>query len=195
MRVFSQHTDSELVLLLQNDQASAFDEIYTRYWKKIYNEAFRRLSNQQQCEDIVQDVFVDLWKKRSRREIDELLPYLLSSVKYQVFALYRRNKTLPHFEEPLEHLGVSADDADAGCFEEELISVINQWLETQPESRRNIFRMRYLEGMETKEIADVMNISQKTVQNQLITAKASFRLTVFKHFLLMVALFYNQNLS
>ncbi len=188
MHLSDQHTDSELVLQLQADSEAAFDEIYRRYWKKIYNEAFRRLRDQALCEEIVQDVFVDLWSKRRQREIGDLFPYLCSSARYQVFAVYRKKKRLPCFEAPLEELAVSSYAADTACFEEELVAFIDSWLQSQPEGRRKIFHMRYLDGMETREIADELRISRKTVQNQLHLARNQFRLSVLKHLAILLFL-------
>ncbi|MCE6992464.1 RNA polymerase sigma factor [Dyadobacter sp. CY323] len=182
MSLYSQATDSELTFLLQEGREAAFDEIYKRHWKKLYNEAFRRLHDAGLCEEVVQDVFIDLWNKRAQREIENLLPYLLTTVKYQVFALYKKNKALPYFEEPLEHMAVSSLHSDSRCFEEELIAAVNSWLSLQPEGRRKIFRMRYLEGMPTKEIASELNISHKTVQNQLHSSKGSLKLSISKLF-------------
>jgi RNA polymerase sigma factor (sigma-70 family) len=186
MSFYSHHTDSELAILLKGGSEPAFDEIYGRYWKKLYNEAFRRLNDAQQCEEIVQDVFIDLWNKKSQREIENLLAYLLTTVKYQVYALYKKNKNLPYFEEPLEQMAISPLNSDASFFEKELIAVVNYWLNVQPEGRRAIFRMRYLDGMETKEIAAELNISQKTVQNQLNSSKGSLQLSILKYFFLFL---------
>lgn len=190
MHLLSHHTDSELIQLLEKGSEPAFDEIYRRYWKKVFNDAFRRLHDQQLCEEIVQDVFIDLWNSRQQREIDALLPYLLTAAKYQVFAQYKKRKHLPFFEEPLDHIAVSPYHSDSKCFEKELLDTIGLWLDTQPEARRKIFRMRYLEGMETREIADELSLSQKTVQNQLNLAKGNLRLSILKHLVnLLIPLF------
>lgn len=167
--------DEDLVAMLMDGSEAAFDLIYERYWKKLYNEAYKRLSDASDSEEIVQDVFVDLWNKRENRQIDNLRGYLLGAVKYQVFAIYHKRKNLPAFEEPLDYMAFSSDDADSGFMRDELLSRIHLWLETQPEKRREIFRLRYLEGLSTLEIAEQLDISRKTVQNQLNTSQQSLR--------------------
>jgi len=168
-------TDDALVAMLMDGSEAAFDLIYERYWKKLYNEAYKRLNDSSDSEEIVQDVFVDLWNKRENRQIDNLRGYLLGAVRYQVFAVYHRRKSLPAFEEPLDYMAFSSDDADSGYMRDELLSSIHLWLETQPEKRREIFRLRYLEGLSTLEIAEQLDISRKTVQNQLNTSQQSLR--------------------
>lgn len=172
--------DDELKSLLTQGSEAAFDEIYSRFWKKLYNEAYKRLHNPEQSEEIVQDIFIDLWTKRTQKEIDNLAAYLITSVRYQVFMLYNKTKKLPYFEEPLDYIALSSEEADSVCFEKDLIAAVQTWLDQQPEKRREIFRLRYLEEMTTKEISEHLNISQKTVQNQLNTAQDSLRSSVSK---------------
>ncbi|MNL67353.1 RNA polymerase sigma factor [compost metagenome] len=72
-------------------------------------------------------------------------------------------------------MAFSADNADSNFLRDELLTSIHQWLETQPEKRREIFRLRFLEGLSTVEIAEQLDISRKTVQNQLNTSQQSLR--------------------
>ena len=189
MNFYHEHADQDLTALLKSGVEAAFDEIYDRYWKKLYNEAYKRLQNAELSEEVVQDVFVDLWKNNAQRDIQQLYPYLLTATRYQVFIVYKKLKSLPHFEEPLENMAVSHQGADAFCLEKDLISAINDWLETQPEKRRKIFYLKYLEGMPTREIAQELNISQKTVQNQLNISQDSLRSSILKFFLAFLLLF------
>ena len=57
----------------------------------------------------------------------------------------------------------------------------------QPEKRREIFRLRYIEEFSTKEIAEELNLSQKTVQNQLLIGQGSLREAVSKLLILFTA--------
>ena len=65
-------TDIQLADLLHQGDENAFNEIYKRFWKKIYNESYKRLKDTELAEDIVQDVFADLWIKRYNRSIENL---------------------------------------------------------------------------------------------------------------------------
>jgi RNA polymerase sigma factor (sigma-70 family) len=167
--------DHELISMLGNGDESAFNVIFKRHWKTLYDEAFKRLRNEMQSEEIVQDVFAQLWIRRDTQKIENLLPYLRTAVKYQVFSLYKKVKQLPAFEEPLEHMAIATLQADSQFFAKELRRYIDAWLEMQPEKRREIFRLRYLEDYSTKEISEKLNISQKTVQNTLATAILSLK--------------------
>ena len=172
---YNSYSDPELVSYLEEGDRKAFDEIYERYWKKLYSDTFRRLKHMELIEEIVQDVFAELWSKRANRKIVNLYPYLLTSVRYQVFMLYKRGKTTPEFEAPLAHIALSSLQADSLFNEKELKGCIAIWMTLQPEKRREIFRLKYMEDLSTKEISKLLSISQKTVQNQLLTCFASLR--------------------
>jgi len=168
-------SDAELVLSMKEGNKAAFDVIYDRYWKKLYNETFKRLNNAENVEEIVQDVFMDLWSNHHKRVIQHLYAYLVTAARYTVYAAYKKKETTPHFVEPLDHMSISTLEADTLLNVKEIKQCVNVWIVTQPEKRAEIFRLRYLEEYTTREIGEMLGISQKTVQNQLITSFASLR--------------------
>lgn len=173
--VYHSYSDSELTAYLKEGDRAAFEEIYERYWKKLYNETFKRLRNMELVEEVVQDVFSDLWMKKEKKDIENIYAYLIGAIRYQVYILYKKGKTTPHFEIPLDHLLLSSLQADSLFKEKELKWCISIWLAMQPVKRAEIFRMKYLDDRSTKEISERLNISQKTVQNQLLHAFSDLR--------------------
>jgi RNA polymerase sigma factor (sigma-70 family) len=167
--------DTTLVSLLMEGDRKAFDEIYDRYWKRLYNDTYKRLKSIEKIEEIVQDVFSNLWTSRGKRNIQNIYPYLLTAVRYQVFMLYKKGKSTPEFEEPLEHMVLSTLQADSLFNEKELKGCIRVWMTMQPDKRRAIFQMKYVDEKSTREISEILGISQKTVQNQLLTSFSSLR--------------------
>ncbi len=164
------YTDCELVDLLKEGNEGAFNEIYNRYWRKLYNECYKRLKDDELSADVIQDIFADLWIKRANKNIDNLAAYLHTSTRYQVFLLYKKNKQITCFEEPVECIAISSLQADSIFHEKELRECIAIWLEMQPEKRREVFRLRFGEDLSTREISELLNVSQKTVQNQFTTS-------------------------
>lgn len=168
-------TDEELLIFMKQGNRAAFEVIYERYWKKLYNETHKRLKDIMLVEEIVQDVFTDLWARREVKDIQFLNKYLITAVRYSVFAKYKKRKTTPYFEEPLEHMALSSLEADTLLNVKELKGCITIWMSMQPEKRLEIFRLKYLDDYTTREISEMLGLSQKTVQNQLLTSFNSLR--------------------
>jgi len=179
-------TDSQLADLLHEGDEDAFNEIYRRFWKKIYNESYKRLQDTELAEDVVQDVFADLWTKRFNRNIENLGAYLVIATRYQVFMLYKKNNSQPFFERPLEYVNHPSVFADSVYEVKELKDCINEWMSMQPEKRREVFRLKFIEDKSTREISEVLNISQKTVQNQFTISLHSLRSTLSKLLVLLL---------
>lgn len=176
--LYSALSEEDLVSAMQKDDVQAFEEIYRRNWKKLYSEAYRRLEDAGACEELLQDVFTDLWLKRHTNQVQQLYPYLYAAVRYKVYARYHQLKKLPRFCEPLDHMAQTAKEVEGHIMAKQLLAFIELWLKEQPEKRKAIFRLRFFEDLSTAEIGKSLDISQNTVQNQLNTAFKSLRISL-----------------
>lgn len=167
--------DHVLLLQLKDGSEEAFSEIYNKYWQKLYMLAYDRLRDTKQSQDIVQDIFISLWERRGELDIQNLNAYLYSSVRYNVFKLAAANKANDSFYNLSDALSPLASSADHRIISFELISAYHRLLEEMPAQRKKIFKMRYEENLKTKTIAEQLNISQKTVQNQLLSSYQNIR--------------------
>ncbi len=174
-------------LLKQGDEA-AFVQIYKRYWKELYQAAYKRLPEKERCQDIIQNIFTDLWNRRTELDLENPAAYLHTAVRFQVLKQFARspktNPLLQSFETEL----ISPLQTDGDLLEQEVKHLINLFIEALPPKRREIFILHYFEGLSTAKIAVQLNISQKTVQNQLNNAAQAlkFRLTHLFLFLFIV---------
>lgn len=164
------HSDDELLSLLRADDRKAFTEIYKKYWQDLFNGAYKRLMNREQCQDIVQIVLSDLWRRRNEIFIQDLPAYLHTAVRYQVFRQIARKPSQSVFLDEFEGLITSNDHADENLLEKETLGLVKLWVDALPQKRRAIFLMYSQEELSTREIAAKLGVSQKTVQNQLTTA-------------------------
>ncbi|MDF2432644.1 MAG: hypothetical protein JWP44_2275 [Mucilaginibacter sp.] len=88
---FTKFSDQQLILLLKQDKLSAFREIYARYWKKLYSEAYKRLKSKELAEEVVQEIFTNFWLKRQSLQITTTINgYLYLAVANQVIDHYRK---------------------------------------------------------------------------------------------------------
>ncbi|MFC5047328.1 RNA polymerase sigma factor [Aquimarina hainanensis] len=167
-------SNSDVLLLerLSQNDASAMTELYNRYWKLLYSSSYNVLRNKALCEDITQEVFVDVWNNRKKIEITtSLKSYLYACTRYKVFAQLKKNNKYIHlpYINKLDNrsLNVSTDSA---LLHKELSEQINTIIESLPEKCRNVFRLSRVEQMSYKEISHKLNISTKTVENHISKA-------------------------
>ena len=170
MDVYNSYSDNELSRLLHQGDEPAFAELYNRYWLELYDTAYQRLKNKEQVEDIIQDVFVKLWIRRAELQIENAQAYLHTAIRFRVFNYVERDAVHESFFEPFETMAFSSCTADEKVLEKELLDLVQAYIEALPEKRKQIFLLHIRDNLSTKEIAERLNISQKTVQNQLGTA-------------------------
>ena len=148
------------------DDKTPFEQIYKQYWSRLYVYAFNVLRERELCEDIVQQVFTDLWERRHALQISDLNSYLFQSVKYQIFNHFResryRKQLLMKFDQMYAEHGI-----DESYELQELEAQIHETISRLPKRRRMIFDMSRNEGLSNKEISEKLDISLQTVKNQI----------------------------
>lgn len=184
---FEIYENKVLLISLREGNREAFTRIYQKFWDSLYNSAYKRLKDKDACKDLVQNVFTDLWIRRDQVSINNLPAYLHTAVKFQVYHQALKNPVGSDIFTMLEEMLVSPMRSDSGLINDELTKLMQLWIKALPEKRRQIFLMHYQEELSTKEIADLLNLSQKTVQNQLNTA-TTFIKARFSHFLCVTLL-------
>ena len=74
-------TDEQLVTQLREGNKRAFEEIYDRYWYKLFCISYHQVGSREESEELVHDIFESLWNKRSDTEIRNLATYLVIAMK------------------------------------------------------------------------------------------------------------------
>src|ERR1700749_3106197 len=98
MNTLIKHTDSELILQIQQGEQSAFAEVYDRYWGQLYIHAIKLLKEEDAAKDVVQEVFISFWKQSSSIHIHTALSsYFFTAVRNRVLNIVRDNKTYDHY--------------------------------------------------------------------------------------------------
>lgn len=164
------HTDFYLLDRVSGGDSTAFEAIYLRYWRPLLNAAYKRLKDKQRAEDIVQNVFLGLWNRRDHLNILSLSAYLHGAVRYEVLKYISRSKGTLYFHSLLEDVVMDAAGADTKVLSAEMMELVYAYARTLPAKRRNIFLLHLQHNLSTRQIADTLQITQKTVQNQLRTA-------------------------
>jgi RNA polymerase sigma-70 factor (family 1) len=182
--------EQTLFALLREGDESAFEQIYKLYWTQLFNTAYKRLPEKEKCNDIIQNVFTDLWNRRATLDLNNPSAYLHTAVRFQVLKQVSRNPKNNAFTESFETELISPLTTDGEVLEKEVKVLIELFIKALPQKRRDIFLMYYFKGLSTSQIANQLNVSQKTVQNQLATASNALRLRLTQLFLSMLILMF-----
>lgn len=147
------------------DEAS-FIVLYNRYWYESLELARQLLQDDFVAEDLVQNIFISLWKRKDTLKIDQPVGhYLKRAVKFAV-ATYVRDKTRQdnaYVTAALEELNTLAD---APLLHRELQDKLDAFIKQLPHQNQQIYHMRFHQSLNNPQIADILGISEKTVRNQ-----------------------------
>lgn len=168
-------SDQELLTKLNNGNRVAFDVLYNKYWKQVYNTAYKRISNTELAQDIAQDVFIQLWIREDKTPILNLPAYLQVSARNGVFKQLEKESKYVLLPEELTDINTSDGSADAAVLFKEFLETFKELVAALPAQQKIIFDLRFHTGLSSQEIADQMNISVKTVRNQMGKALARIR--------------------
>ncbi|PVW12616.1 RNA polymerase sigma-70 factor [Marixanthomonas spongiae] len=163
------YSNNELLERIAVNDTKAFEEIYQRHATKMLVYATNILNNQMVCEDLVQNVFIDLWKKRNTKKITNLEAYLFRAVKFQVFNYFRNNKLRDTDLTRLNIVDLSINASKKMEFEE-LEATIQTLVQKLPPRCQEIFVLSRFEHKSNKEIASELEISEQAVKNQVSKA-------------------------
>ena len=169
--------DSALLGQLALGDTSALAVLYERYRRPVYGRALIEVESRPDAEELLQDAFVLLWKKRKRLTIvgDSLLPWLLVSVRYLAqnrrrHLGRRRTTTLDERPEP------SSDrNPEEVAARRELYDVVERSIRKLGGIDQEIFRLCVIEGLSYKQAAAKLETSHAVVRNRLGRARASVR--------------------
>lgn len=167
--------DKFLLLKLRENSRAAFDALYEKYWEEVFSAAFKRLKDYDCAKDITQDIFLQLWSRRNDIQIDNLRAYLFTAVRNNVYKWMEKEQKYTPIPEMLLQLESSHNQADTELLLKEFMNAYEALIQTLTPSQQIIFRMRYNQDLSTDEIAEQLNISRKTVQNQLGKSIAQLR--------------------
>ena len=175
MRDLKDYSDQELWNLIRLDDQKAFDVIYERYVAKLMISAYNVLRDNEVCQDIIQDVFTDLWIKRKTTFINSLPAYLKTAVRNHVFKKLRRGYLTKAHLKNLEMVSF-VDATEQMVNYHQLQELYEKSIETLPERCKEIFLLSRKSNLPVKAIAARLNISPKTVENQITKALNHLRM-------------------
>jgi RNA polymerase sigma-70 factor (ECF subfamily) len=172
-----ENSESTVINLIKEGNAQAFEKIFREYFKSLHAYAYTFMKDDEQAEEIVQNIFCRIWEKRDQLKTDgSLKAYLYRSVHNESVNYLKHQKTRAIFQVHYSNGDQTAGEASEKIMAAELDGHIQKALNELPLQCRVIFQLSRFENLKYKQIADQLNLSVKTVENQMGKALKVLRL-------------------
>lgn len=164
----SEVTDEILMDRLRNDDASAYEAIYRRYWRQLFVFVYQQIGSAEDAKEVLQDLMLSVWQKRAEANVYNLRAFLFIAARNLVNMHFRKEINLRKYREyQLMQEVFESVEADCIVNERDLLEAIENALEKLPEKTANIFRMNKLDQVSISKIAIDMGLSDKAVEYHL----------------------------
>lgn len=162
--------DTELWQLVQQDDRTAYEVLYRRYMRVLYAAIYKWTDNKADAEDLLQEVFLDIWEKRGRITIrHKVFTYLYSTTRFKVFDYLKDKQLSEKLLKTWETLPEDAvlNTAFAHEQQENADNLLSAEIAQLPAQMKQVYLLRFREGKSIGEIADELLVSPYTIKNHL----------------------------
>lgn len=164
--------NSALMQKVKNSDRKAFRQLYDALWQPLFVRVFTILRDRQLSEDILQEVWIDLWQRRKKIENENIEAYLFRAVRFKAYNHYRNASNRRTI---LRNLLAASEVAHNNNVEESLYladtkEALLKCIEALPPKCKKVFELSRFEGLKNKEISQKLSISQSTVENHISNA-------------------------
>ncbi len=173
------YSDAELLEKIKDDDQPAFDVIFERYWKRLYQTALARLDDDVVAQDIVQEIFIKIWQRRKSLEIKVSLEnYLQSAVRLSVISHFRSKRTGDvQLQHALERINLLEDSIHSLTDYLDLEKTLEQAVNLMPEMLKKVYLLRS-ENRSVKAIAGELGLADQTVKNYIAEVSRRLRIII-----------------
>ena len=173
-------TDKELIIQIKKENEQAFDILFRKYYAPLARFAKMFTKDEENADEVVQAFFVKLWEQKVKLKItSSVKSYLYTSVRNASLNFLKKEKTRNLYEEKVETETSEISEAENNNFIEIYETAVNKL----PERTKEVFILSKNEGLSYAEIAEYLQITAKTVENNMGIAFRKLRemLLPYKH--------------
>ena len=191
MTDYTLYSDAEILSLVKKSDDKAFIALYNKYAGKLRAMAYSKVQSKELTEEIIQDIFLDLWERRGLVEINNLSVYLFMAVKYQAINQIKKRIHFQKYSKVLLALEkISEEETLESVKYNDLASALEKGVKKLPEKSQEVFRLNRLEGKTVEEIANSLNLSQKAIEYHIYKSIKELRLHLKDFIAAVIAVFY-----
>ena len=170
--------DIELFNRIRRNDRLALNTLFSQYYQKLCSFAYSYLRHQGEAEEVVSDVFIILWQKRHQLKIEKnLKAYLYTCVKHGAFAVIKfRQPHVLNIDDLLFDEGLTEKDTPEQYLAFKELEGHFEWaINKLPPRCKQVFLLKWKEELSYHDIGEILGISEKTVENQLVNAMCKIK--------------------
>lgn len=173
-------SQEELVALIREGNVKAFDEFYKNTWRPLYQMAYRSTGCVDDAKDLVQNVFIGFWNNRKNIVVNRFhVSYLHTSLKNAIINHYRKDDVNRRRNEAVLNVEYTPAYTNEDYYiAKELARRIDNQVTLLPNKMQQVFVLSRYKNLSINEISETLNITPRTVKNQLSTALKILRAAI-----------------
>lgn len=191
---FGTGKDEDQILLkkVSNGNQQAFTHLFRKYWAPLFDAAYKRLQSREQAEELVQEIFMDVWQRRSSLTLTHsFFTYLSSALKYKILNQIRSEGVKSkHLQYLKTHQHTPLHPIEEKVYYDELNLAYEKALDQLPERCRTVFHLRRYEQRSFQEIANLLQISESTAEKHMVKALKLLRADLKDYVVTLPPLFF-----
>ncbi|WP_036899305.1 sigma-70 family RNA polymerase sigma factor [Prevotella sp. S7 MS 2] len=158
-----------LIWLLKHDSQWAFDNLYRMYAHRLMAFAMEYCHHNETAGEIVEDTFIWIWTHRHEiKQEKTLFKLLFIKARHLLINAYRATLNSPRFEDYVDYVDSLGTESNGAQMDyDDFVRIIRNGLEQIPPTQRRVIELSRFEQKSIKEIAELMNLKEQTVRNQL----------------------------
>jgi RNA polymerase sigma factor (sigma-70 family) len=181
-------SDEILMKAVKNGDSEAYNILFERHWQPLYTTIFAVSKDREVCSEIIHDIFLNLWLKRERLDIGSFKGYIIASARYHVYRYVKNAKrnSVEYLDDLDSADPISLNQGELNIRSRELQASLNERMSRLPKRCKEIFTLSRVDQLSNDEIAQRLEISKRSVENQLTYALQHLRVSLKDIFMLCV---------
>jgi RNA polymerase sigma-70 factor (ECF subfamily) len=186
------YNDEELMQEIKAGNMFAFDELYRKYNKKLYKFGYSILKSTEEAENLIQDVFLNLWENRYKVEKNSSIKSYVFTITYNsAISIIRKKTRESQFIEYLKTLqDINVEPVNVELEYNELTNKLDEIIKELPKRQKEVYLLHKVEGLKYNEIAERLNISVNTIENHMSHALKTIRKKLGNYSLITILFWY-----
>ena len=192
MKDFTLYNDEELMQEIKADNMFAFDVLYKKYSKKLYKFGYSILKSKEETENLIQDVYLNLWENRHKVEKDSSVKSYVFTITYNsAISVIRKKAKESQFVEYLKSLQqINIEPVNVELEYNELTKKLDEIVKALPQRQKEVYLMHKVDGLKYSEITERLHISVNTIENHMSRALKTIRKKLGNYSLIAILFWY-----